>query len=924
MKKYITNAFVIVSFLFATLVIQTIHTQNHIYAQSSEYHIDQSWIIKWIDEKDEQLLSISEVVGQYTDFNISVLRPNQGENIHLWLSSLNNSPHVEYFQLNHTVEVFSAPNDEFISQQSYLSNIGAVEAWDIANENTAIKIAVVDTGVDLHHPDLVDNLVEGVNILDRSLPPQDDNGHGTNVAGIVAATGNNVIGVSGILWDTQIMPIKALDEQGLGNESDIGEGIRYAVENGAKIVIMSLGLHSASPYLQEIVQYAEDNGVLIVAASGNDGQRSIRYPAAYPSVLAVGGLKNDNSIVEYSNFGQEIDVVAPVNVYTTGLDGSYTSNNGTSMAAPQVAAAAALIWSQYPELEPSQIRNLIRQTAEDVHDIGWDEYTGYGLLRIDSALIDPAIEDIYEDNNSKDKSKPLQMDAMMTGVLTGENDEDWFYLESLYDGSLKFEFESTLTDDVDVTDVELLYHFNGEIIIYDLSQSVKLPVKKDQKSYIQLRYRDQTDHELLSYEFTSQFVIAADLYEDNDTQDKAFVLPETGEYILGTFHQVNDKDWYVLEVVQEGNLKIELSTDTNRMDLQLILQKPDGTSFSIDRGNAGEDEFYSSDSVLPGKYYFQVQNYEEEGMNSLPIIGNYYLQINYLPTFVDVNEPNDKAYQTTKLNLNTELNGVFEHGTDEDWFSFRIEETSDISIDLDHLPKDRNVTLSVLNSTQSLVFLTTNEGKTNINKHLNGLSAGTYYVKLVSDQAFDYQMYTLKVTERNIDTVFTDVETHWAKEEIKELWERGIVNGVDGRFLPNENITRAEAITMVVRAMELNGEEPASSPFIDISSENWAYKPIFLASQAGLINGYTDGTFAPNDNLSRVEAAKIIANALGKEGVEGENPFKDIPQGYWASGVLTQLKLDGIISGYSDGTFRPQNETSRAEFATLIYNLLLE
>ncbi|NDI36824.1 S8 family serine peptidase [Chengkuizengella sediminis] len=923
MKKYITNAFVIVSFLFATLVVQTIYTQSYIYAQSSEYHADQSWIIRWIDEKDEQILSKSEVIEEYADFNISVLRPNQGENIHLWLSSLNASSHVQYFQVNHTVEVSSAPNDEFISQQSYLANIGAVEAWDITNENTAIKIAIVDTGIDLHHPDLIDNLVEGINILDESVPPQDDNGHGTNVAGIVGASGNNVIGVSGILWNAQIMPIKALDEQGKGNETDLGEGIQYAVENGAQIVVLSLGLHSASPYLQEIVQYAENHGVLVVAASGNDGQHSIQYPAAYPTVLAVGGLYNDKTIPEKSNFGQEIDVVAPWKVYTTGLGGSYTYNVGTSMAAPQVAAAAALIWSQYPELEPAQIRNLIRQTAEDVYNSGWDEHTGYGLLRVDSALVEPAIEDIYEDNNSKDEAKPLQMDAMMTGALTGESDEDWFYLDSLYDGNLKFEFESTLTGEVDVVDVELIYHFNEEVSVYDLSQPISLPVKKDQKGYIQLRYKDQTNHDLLPYEFTSQFVIEADLYEDNDTQATAFVLPETGENILGTFHQDSDKDWYVLEVVQEGNLRIELSTDTNRMDPQLILQKPDGTSLFIDRGNAGEAEFYSG-SVLPGKYYFQVQNYEEEGMESLPIIGNYLFQVTYLPTFVDANEPNDKAYQTTKLDLNIELNGVFDHGTDEDWFSFSIDETSDISIDLGQLPQDRNVTLSVLNSTQSLVFLTTNEGQTNINKQLEGLNAGTYYVKLASDQAFDYQMYSLKVTERNIDTIFTDIETHWAKEEIKELWEQGVVNGVDGRFLPNENITRAEAITMVVRAMELTGVEPTSSPFIDITNKYWAYEPILLANQAGLISGYTDGTFAPNDNLNRVEAAKIIANALDIEGVEGEIPFSDIPQGYWASGILTQLKLNGIISGYNDGTFRPENETSRAEFATLIYNLLLD
>ena len=150
-------------------------------------------------------------------------------------------------------------------------------------------VAVVDTGVDLGHPDLVGNLVDGVNLLQPSKKPNDDNGHGTNVAGFIAAVINNDKGIAGIAPNAKIMPIKALEADGTGGEAKLGEGIKYAVDHGAKIVVLSLGLNKYSDYLAGIVQYAEDHNVLLVAAVGNEST-SVKYPAAYPTVLAVGGV----------------------------------------------------------------------------------------------------------------------------------------------------------------------------------------------------------------------------------------------------------------------------------------------------------------------------------------------------------------------------------------------------------------------------------------------------------------------------------------------------------------------------------------------------------------------------------------------------------------------------------------------------------
>ena len=144
--------------------------------------------------------------------------------------------------------------------------------------------------------------MSGVNLITPGNSPQDDHGHGTRVAGVVAAIGNNGKGVTGLSWKTKLMPIKAIEEDGQGNEDKLGQGILYAVDHGAKIVMLSVGLHRYSPFLEEVSEYAEKNGVLLVAAVGNEG-KNVKYPAAFPSVLAVGSVGTNNTVMLESNYG---------------------------------------------------------------------------------------------------------------------------------------------------------------------------------------------------------------------------------------------------------------------------------------------------------------------------------------------------------------------------------------------------------------------------------------------------------------------------------------------------------------------------------------------------------------------------------------------------------------------------------------------
>lgn len=194
------------------------------------------------------------------------------------------------------------------SEQGYLQQIHAQEVWDSVRQiKHNVVIALLDTGVDLSHPDLSDIFVEGANLLYPKIHPFDDNGHGTNVAGVIAAIANNHIRSTG---SVKIMPIKVLDYNGSGDVDKLAEGFRYAIDHGAKIIVCSMGLNYMSENLIAAVQYAERKGILVVAAAGNEG-KPVKYPAAYPTVLSVGGATADNNVHPKSNFGPELDVIAP-------------------------------------------------------------------------------------------------------------------------------------------------------------------------------------------------------------------------------------------------------------------------------------------------------------------------------------------------------------------------------------------------------------------------------------------------------------------------------------------------------------------------------------------------------------------------------------------------------------------------------------
>ena len=280
------------------------------------------------------------------------------------------------------------PNDTLYSRYQWnLPAIDTIPGWDFSRGAKDVIVAVVDSGVDLNHPDLRDKLVQGANFVDENTPPNDDVGHGTHVAGIISALVNNRQGVAGISWYNPIMPIKVLDQSGAGSTYSVAQGIIWAADHGAKVINLSLGNYANAQFLHDAIKYAYNKDVVLVAASGNDNTEQPGYPAAYPEVLAVAATDSRKQKAPFSNYGDYIDVAAPgVNIASTYPNNRYAALSGTSMASPHVTALAALIRSANPQLKNTEVMDIIRQTAVDLGSNGYDIYFGFGQIDIVNAL----------------------------------------------------------------------------------------------------------------------------------------------------------------------------------------------------------------------------------------------------------------------------------------------------------------------------------------------------------------------------------------------------------------------------------------------------------------------------------------------------------------------------------------------------------
>ena len=298
------------------------------------------------------------------------------------------SPFVAYAEPDYIAYALDTPNDPYFSSQWGLNNTGqtggtydadidAPEAWDVTHGCFTVTVAILDTGIDQDHEDLASKVLTYTNFTDS--PDADDHyGHGTHVAGIVAAATDNGTGVAGVGYNSSLWNVKVLNDQGSGYYSWIANGIRWAADNGAKVINMSLGAKAKSRTLEDAVNYAWKKGVVLVAAAGNDGNSSPNYPAYYTNCIAVAATDHNDQKASFSQYGKWVDVAAPgVDIFSTFPNHScvlgknnYGYGSGTSMATPHVAGVAALVWATGQCSTNSCVRQRIESTADPIPGTG--------------------------------------------------------------------------------------------------------------------------------------------------------------------------------------------------------------------------------------------------------------------------------------------------------------------------------------------------------------------------------------------------------------------------------------------------------------------------------------------------------------------------------------------------------------------------
>lgn len=344
-------------------------------------------------------------------------------------ASLAASTGVRRVQVDHVRRTFG--DTYFRRYQPYLrASMDINTAWR-RSSGRGITVAVVDTGVDRNHEDLP-RLLRGRDFVSGDSSASDENGHGTFVAGVIAAKRNNGRGIAGVSR-ASILPVRVLNARGFGRDSAISRGIRWAASNGADVINLSLGGGRSSRILKDAVRYATRRGSLVVAASGNSGGTRPMYPAAYPQAIAVGATDLKDRMAWFTDHGPWLDVVAPgVNIASTVPRNRYAIGDGTSFSSPLVAGAAALALSDHRRWSVSQLRAALIRGAADAGPVGPDDFTGVGVIDVDGLVGGRAKRAVNSTGptggTTPVTARPLRRDSIVAAA-SPEGTSRWFRLD---------------------------------------------------------------------------------------------------------------------------------------------------------------------------------------------------------------------------------------------------------------------------------------------------------------------------------------------------------------------------------------------------------------------------------------------------------------------------------------------------------------
>ena len=465
---------------------------------------------KRLDKINDSLkLNSFKIIGNKKDKNTFLLKFKNEVDIKSIIEVYIKTNLFEYVEPNYMVKghglMQTTPNESFyLSRQWSHYNNGSFTlspstndadidtdlAWDITQGDPNLIVAILDTGLKLDHPEFSGRIVAGYDFVNNDSDPTDDFGHGTNVAGIALAKGNNSIGYAGVNWNSKIMICKVLDNTNSGYYSWWADAIYFAVDNGAKVINLSAGGSGSSTLLEEAINYAYDNNVSVVVSTGNQNS-TIQYPAKYTNAIAVGSTNSNDkrsnpffwSTTSGSNYGAELDFVAPGN-YIYGL--RHTSNTdynyywgGTSQAAPHLTGVISLLLSVNPSLTASQIRLILQQSSQDLvgdsfDTVGWDQYYGFGRINAFNAISNPLLSNTEYYTESKSiKIFPNPIGNENSFSISGlESNINYNIKIVTLDGKIVKEFKNIITNGIFKIENESLQSGIYLVNIYNLNSKL--------------------------------------------------------------------------------------------------------------------------------------------------------------------------------------------------------------------------------------------------------------------------------------------------------------------------------------------------------------------------------------------------------------------------------------------------------------------
>lgn len=730
----------------------------------------------------------------------------RAKDIQVLVRSLQNEETVEYVQPNYKYHFFAkadnaqylSPNDPQYARQWALPKINVRQRWAATKAGPDIIVAVLDSGIDVNHPDLKNMLVLGTNTVNPLKSARDDEGHGTHVAGIIGAAGNNGIGVSGIagIPGVKIMPVKVFNGTE-GSDISISDGIIWAADHGAKVINMSFGSYFQSDVLNDAIDYAYNKGIVLVAAAGNWASQEISYPAALSKVIAVSATDRKDQLADFSSYGPQIDVSAPgKEIYSTYWDphkgSTYRELSGTSMASPMVAGLAAVILAQNPKLTNDEVRQVIEESAADLGDPGWDTMFGYGRIDVQKALSMTLIKQ-EDSNESMLMAVELKDGVPYQEKINSGKDVDWYKINVSDMESLQIEVQPAgkVSPGVEVYDEtgNVVTSFNNENTLNQRRQTGSIKVAQaiyglaagleEGVYYIKIfgnHFRWAQENYAITARLLGETDMVKDAHEPNESYTEAKPVTVDSK-VTGAILASGEEDWFKIELqggaahrlrldVPEGlDLAVEVESATNYQEPSSEAEwiNFDERWFWETVNNTGPSEDEDSVLVTPAKgtgtYYIKVFDVGGAAVNA-----NYTLTMQPFVAILDKYESNNKFNYAAAIPIGDKVSANFHHPDDKDWYLVDVPGTGILKLDFNQPP---GVILGVdlysdpeadpVNSTES----------SGIQAFEFKVIKGTYYLRLTNYGNISAENYTFKTWYSSFD--FTDTETNDRPSQAKRI-----------------------------------------------------------------------------------------------------------------------------------------------------------